>query len=91
MLLGYPVAYSNAIAIPEVVGDAAEYFDPNDTESIRAAMELVLASTDQQTDLINKGYKRCNQFTWERCVQEALAGYLRLRLKKCVQKWFQVI
>ena len=91
MLLGCPVACSNASAIPEVVGDAAEYFDPNDTESIRAAMELVLASTDQQTDLINKGYKRCNQFTWERCVQEALAGYLRLRLKKCVQKWFQVI
>ena len=75
MLLGYPVAYSNAIAIPEVVGDAAEYFDPNDAESICVAMELVLTSTERQTDLINKGYERCTQFTWERCAQETLAVY----------------
>ena len=78
MLLGYPVAYSNASAIPEVVGDAAEYFDPNDTESIRAAMELVLTSTERQTDLINKGYERCTQFTWERCAEETLVVYRNL-------------
>ncbi len=78
MSLGCPVACSNTSSIPEVVSDAAEYFDPNDTESIRAAMELVLTSTERQTDLINKGYKRCTQFTWERCAQETLAIYNKL-------------
>ncbi len=78
MSLGCPVACSNTSSIPEVVGDAAEYFDPNDTESIRAAMELVLTSTERQTDLINKGYERCTQFTWERCAEETLAVYRNL-------------
>jgi glycosyltransferase involved in cell wall biosynthesis len=75
MSLGCPVACSNTSSIPEVVSDAAEYFDPNDTESILAAMELVLTSPERQTDLINKGYERCTQFTWERCAQETLAVY----------------
>jgi glycosyltransferase involved in cell wall biosynthesis len=75
MSLGCPVACSNTSSIPEVVGDAAEYFDPNDTESICVAMELVLTSTERQADLINRGYERCTQFTWERCAQETLAVY----------------
>jgi len=75
MSLGCAVACSHTSSIPEVVADAAEYFDPNDTESIRVAMELVLSSTERQTDLINKGYQRCTQFTWERCAQETLAIY----------------
>ncbi len=78
MSLGCPVACSNTSSIPEVVGDAAEYFDPNDSQSIRAAIELVLTSTERQTDLINKGYERCTQFTWERCAQETLAVYKAL-------------
>jgi glycosyltransferase involved in cell wall biosynthesis len=78
MSLGCPVTCSNTSSIPEVVGEAAEYFDPNDTESIRAAMELVLTSTERQIDLINKGYERCTQFTWERCAQETLAIYNKL-------------
>ena len=78
MSLGCPVACSNTSSIPEVVGDAGQYFDPNNTESIRSAMELVLASVERKTDLINKGYERCTHFTWERCAQETLAVYRAL-------------
>ncbi len=78
MSLGCPVACSNTSSIPEVVGDAAEYFDPNDSESICAAIELILTTTERQTDLINKGYERCALFTWERCAQETLAVYKEL-------------
>jgi len=75
MSLGCPVACSNNSSIPEVVGDAAEYFDPEDIESIRTAMERVLNSTERQKELINKGQFRCAQFSWERCAEETLAIY----------------
>jgi len=78
MSLGCPVACSNTSSIPEVVGDAGQYFDPNNIESIQSAMEMVLASGERKTDLINKGYERCNHFTWERCAQETLAVYRAL-------------
>jgi len=34
-----PVVCSRTSSIPEVVGDAGEYFDPADIESMRAAIE----------------------------------------------------
>lgn len=75
MSLGCPVACSNNSSIPEVVGDAAEYFDPKSTESIRAAMERVLNSTARRLALIESGFVRCAQFSWERCAEETLAIY----------------
>jgi glycosyltransferase involved in cell wall biosynthesis len=78
MSLGCPVACSNNSSIPEVVGDAGEYFDPKNTESMRIAMEHVLNSTTRRSELIDKGFLRCNQFSWERCAEESLAIYREL-------------
>jgi glycosyltransferase involved in cell wall biosynthesis len=78
MSLGCPVACSNNSSIPEVVGDAAEYFDPENNESIRKAMEQVLNSPARQKELIDKGRVRCSQFSWQRCAEETLAIYRNL-------------
>lgn len=78
MSLDCPVACSNNSSIPEVVGDAAEYFDPNDIESMRVAMEHVLTSTARRAELIDLGAARCTQFSWNRCAEETLAVYRRL-------------
>lgn len=75
MSLGCPVACSDNSSIPEVVSDAAEYFEPKDTESMRAAMERVLNSTAGRSALIDKGHMRCRQFSWQRCAEETLAVY----------------
>lgn len=78
MSLGCPVACSNNSSIPEVVGNAGEYFDPENIESIRVAMENVLNSTARRTDLIDKGFMRCGQYTWERSTEKTLAIYRSL-------------
>ena len=39
MALSCPVACSNASSFPEVVGHAADLFDPLDEESIRSTMK----------------------------------------------------
>ena len=75
MSLGCPVICGNTSSIPEVVGDAGEYFDPNDTESMRVAIETVLQSTGWSQELVAKGHARRLLFSWQRCASETLDVY----------------
>jgi glycosyltransferase involved in cell wall biosynthesis len=75
---GCPVVCSNTSSISEVVGDAGEYFDPADTESMRVAIERVIASDDHQKLLIEKGHERLKCFSWDRCAVETLDIYRKL-------------
>jgi glycosyltransferase involved in cell wall biosynthesis len=62
MACGCVVAASNVSAIPEVCGDAAVLFDPNDPESIAAA---VLEADSRSDELRERGLERVRSFTWE--------------------------
>jgi glycosyltransferase involved in cell wall biosynthesis len=73
-----PVICSASSSIPEVVGDAGEYFNPDDIESIRNAMERVLQSTERRNELIALGRVRRTLFTWERCARETYDVYRTL-------------
>jgi glycosyltransferase involved in cell wall biosynthesis len=75
MALGSPVACSNATSIPEIVGEAGEYFDPGHAESITHAMEAVLYSGTRRQELIRLGYERALGFGWDRCARETLDIY----------------
>jgi glycosyltransferase involved in cell wall biosynthesis len=63
MACGCPVACSNAASLPEVVGDAARLFDPNDPDAIADAVRDVLAEPDEWR---RRGLERAGRFTWER-------------------------
>ena len=78
MSLGCPVICSNTSSIPEVAGDAGEYFDPGDLDSMRAAIESVLESRTRRDELVTKGYARCALFSWTRCAKETLHIYRSL-------------
>jgi glycosyltransferase involved in cell wall biosynthesis len=78
MSLDCPVICSNASSIPEVVGEAGEYFDPHDVESIRASLERVLQSSARRQELIALGRVRRELFSWSRCAKETHNVYLRL-------------
>ena len=78
MSVGCPVICSNASSIPEVAGEAGEYFDPRDSEAIRAAIERVAYDDGRRQALIARGRARCLEFSWERCTAETLALYRRL-------------
>ena len=78
MSLGCPVICSNTSSFPEVAGDAGEYFNPSEIESIRDAIETVLQSETRRDDLIRKGRIRCTAFSWSRCADETLEIYRSL-------------
>ena len=75
MLHHCPVVSSHASAMPEVLGDAAEFFDPNQIDSIAQALERVAFSNDRRQQLIAKGMHRLKAFTWQACAERHLSLY----------------
>ena len=63
---GCPVIVSNVTSIPEVCGDAALYFDPEDVESIRENLREMLENEALRKDFAEKGLERAKSYTWER-------------------------
>ncbi|MDB4886101.1 MAG: hypothetical protein JWN79_1539 [Gemmatimonadetes bacterium] len=78
MSLGCPVACSDTSSMPEVAGNAGAYFDPDDTASIREALESLLDSSERRAGLIARGWARSAMYTWNRCATETLAAYRAL-------------
>ncbi len=75
MACGCPVACSVAASLPEVCGDAARYFSPDDPAEIAAAAGDVL---DDPGAWSKRGLARAAGFTWERSAQAHEAVYREL-------------
>lgn len=75
-----PVVCSNTSSLPEVVGDAAEYFDPADEDNIGAAIEKIVSSKVLAADLVIKGREQIKKFSWEKCAKETLEVYEKVLL-----------
>jgi glycosyltransferase involved in cell wall biosynthesis len=75
MALSCPVVCSNASSFPEVVGNAADLFDPFDEESLRSTIERVVFSMEHRDFLIGRGLDRARLFSWDRCAEETLQVY----------------
>lgn len=73
-----PVISSNTSSMPEVIGDAAEYFDPSSIQSITAAIEAVVYSSSRTQDLLARGIQRIQHFSWQRCAESTLEIYQKL-------------
>ena len=73
-----PVVCSNTSSLPEVAGDAAEYFDPYNIEEMMSSIESVVFSNEKRNDLIGRGLKRINLFSWEKCAEQTLKVYSSL-------------
>lgn len=66
MASGSIVIASNAASIPEVCGDAALYFSPQDSEELKSQMQRALFDSSLCQDLIEKGAARSRLFSWEK-------------------------
>jgi len=78
MAHGCPVLCSNRSSIPEVVGDAGLYFDPESVDSIADAMERVAAVAEFREDLSARGRERAKLFSWDRCAARTMEVYREL-------------
>ena len=80
MAHGLPVVSSNTSSMPEVIGDAAEFFEPTSADSLTHAISQVVYVEARREQLIALGHSRLHQFSWSRCAQDTLACYRRVAL-----------
>lgn len=78
MAAGCPVICSNTSSMPEVSGDAAEYFNPYEIESMATAMETVLYSKEKSEEMISRGQERAKLFSLDKCAEQVRDVYLSL-------------
>lgn len=77
MACGCPVAAAAAAALPEVCGDAATYFDAQDIEGLRDAMQAMLSDPALRSRLRERGRARAEALRWDRSVQGLMAHLCR--------------
>ncbi len=75
MAYGTPVISSSASCMPEVLGDAAEYFNPLDIQDMAKKIALVIDSPELRQELITKGAAQVKKYSWEKMARETLAIY----------------
>jgi len=71
MKLGCPVIASNATSMPEICGEAALYFDPNDYRGLADIINEI--SNENRCELIKKGYDRVEKFNWSKTSKKLLS------------------
>jgi glycosyltransferase involved in cell wall biosynthesis len=64
MALDCPVIASCAAAIPEVCGDAARYFSPDDAEALADIIRAVVNCPEDRETLIARGREQIQRHTW---------------------------
>lgn len=82
MLNGAAVVSSNATCIPEVLGEAAHYFDPYDVDDIARAIDEVVSNETLQKELGSKGRVQASKYSWERMARTTLNVYNKVLDKK---------
>jgi len=75
---GTPVVSSNATCLPEVYGQAAHYFNPEDTSDIAEAIDQVLSNDQLRTRLAKAGYKQIKKYSWKKQAQETHKVYMNV-------------
>ncbi len=76
MRYGTPVAAADSSCLPEVLGDAATYFNPEDEEAMADAMTRIFSDDALRATLAERGLKRVERYTWKDCAERTYHIYL---------------
>ena len=70
-----PVASSNQASLPEILGDASLYFNPNDKADMFMKIDKLYNDPDLREVLIKKGHRQVKKYNWWECSRETLEVY----------------
>lgn len=77
MACGTAVAASKAAPMPEILQDAAAYFDPRDTAQMAEVLIELLTNAPRREALVAQGFQQVKQYDWSRTAAETLRSYER--------------
>ena len=78
MACGAPVVSSDRSCMPEVLGRAVSYVNPEDTQACAQAVYDVLLNQELALSLRERGRRQAKNFTWAGTGAKTLAAYERL-------------
>jgi glycosyltransferase involved in cell wall biosynthesis len=78
MLCECPVICSNTTSLPEVAGDAALFFDPNNPEELAERMNQILADHGLRNNIVARGLVQARKFTWQHTAEQTLSIFRSL-------------
>jgi len=75
MIHGAPVVSSNFTCLPEIFGEAAEYFNPMDINDMALTIQKVINNETTRQKLITTGYKEAGKYSWATMAKQTLKIY----------------
>ena len=75
MAAGCPVLSSNFSCLPEVYGEAALYFNPDQTDKIVDLVYRIRKEEKLRSEMIKKGKRQVQKYSWSKMAKEVLAVY----------------
>jgi len=73
MAAGLPIACSNRGPMPEVLGQAGVYFDPEDPGDIARALRELVDCPELRQAKATASFALCQQYSWQRCADQTFA------------------
>lgn len=70
---GLPMACSHRGPMPEILGDAGVYFDPERPDEIAAALRKLIVDPELRGRCAEGAYATAQRYSWQRCAQETFA------------------
>jgi glycosyltransferase involved in cell wall biosynthesis len=78
MAAGLPIACSRKGPMPEVLGDAGVYFDPEKALCIARALRELIRSHELRARLAQAAFERAQSFSWKRCADDTFRFLARV-------------
>jgi glycosyltransferase involved in cell wall biosynthesis len=75
MSSGLPIACARRGPMPEILGDAGVYFDPEDVDDIATAIRRLADDATLRSALGARAHERSRVYSWDRCARETF-GFL---------------
>jgi glycosyltransferase involved in cell wall biosynthesis len=72
MASGLPILCSNRGPMPEVLGDAGLYFNPEAPKDIFRVLKELIGSPDLRARLARRSFERAQSYSWIRCARETV-------------------
>ncbi len=78
MKCGSPVIVAESSSLPEVVGDAGLYFDPQNVEDLTSQIETLASNNETWSALSKKGLTRGFNYSWEKTAEDTFNIYRQI-------------
>ena len=82
MAYGTPVVSSDTSCMPEILGDAAEYFNPLDIKDMAETINRVISDEQLRNDMKVRGFNQVKKYSWRRMAEETHAIYMKVLEKR---------